>query len=310
MSNNSKIQEWEFTDYINSLIVRDESVDLEFKTASEGFPNSLWETYSAFANTDGGVIVLGVREKKNNLIVEGLTSEQIQQYKKRFWNEVNNPDCISFNLLTDKDIFEGEYEGKKLLLISIPRANRSQRPVYCTRNPFRGHTYKRNNEGDYKCTNEEVKRMIATCFSESSTNNDRLQHLLNMHPSDITKMLRNLCMEGFLISEGKGRGTLYQVNIKRPQNVATSEGNVATSKRAYVYETTKKHLSYNEIADLICNMTKDFLFLDEIASSIGRNVRYLNNRIIPRMIEEQRLERLYPDIPNHPKQKYRAKNNK
>ena len=161
MSNNSKIQEWEFTDYINSLVVRDESVDLEFKTASEGFPNSLWETYSAFANTDGGVIVLGVREKKNNLIVEGLTSEQIQQYKKRFWNEVNNPDCISFNLLTDKDIFEGEYEGKKLLLISIPRANRSQRPVYCTRNPFRGHTYKRNNEGDYKCTNEEVKRMIA-----------------------------------------------------------------------------------------------------------------------------------------------------
>ena len=86
-----------------------------------------------------------------------------------------------------------------------------------------------------------------------------------------------------VVSKGKSRGTLYQVNIKRPQNVATSEGNVATSKRAYVYETTKKHLSYNEIADLICNMTKDFLFLDEIASSIGRNVRYLNNRIISRM---------------------------
>ncbi len=34
---------------------------------------------------------------------------------------------------------------------------------------------------------------------------------------------------------------------------------------------------------------------------------YLNNRIIPRTIEEQRLERLYLDIPKHPKQKYKTK---
>lgn len=69
----------------------------------------------------------------------------------------------------------------------------------------------------------------------------------------------------------------------------------------------KKHLSYNEIANLICEIAKDFLCLEEIASSINRNVRYLNNRIIPRMIEEQRLEKLYLDIPKHPKQKYKTK---
>ncbi len=34
---------------------------------------------------------------------------------------------------------------------------------------------------------------------------------------------------------------------------------------------------------------------------------YLNNRIIPRTIEEQRLERLYLDIPKHPKQKDKTK---
>ena len=161
MNDNNKIQEWNFIDYINSLVARNESVDLEYKAASDGFPNNLWDTYSAFANTEGGIIILGVHEKKNHLLIEGLTAEQIQHYKKRFWNDINNPDCVSFNLLTDKDVVEGEYEGKKLLLIRVPRANRSQRPVYCTRNPFRGHTYKRNNEGDYKCTNEEVKRMIA-----------------------------------------------------------------------------------------------------------------------------------------------------
>ena len=72
----------------------------------------------------------------------------------------------------------------------------------------------------------------------------------------------------------------------------------------------KKHLSYDEIANLICGIAKDFLGLEDIAYLIGRNVRYLNNKIIPRMIEEQRLERLYPDIPKHPKQKYKAKDSK
>ena len=54
-------------------------------------------------------------------------------------------------------------------------------------------------------------------------------------------------------------------------------------------------------------MATDYLFLEEIATAVERNVRYLNNRIIPRMLEEQRLERLYPNVPNHPKQKYKAK---
>lgn len=180
----SNREEWNFTDYIDSLIQKEEDVDLEFKIAKDGLPNSLWDTYSSFANTDGGVIVLGVKEHKQQFTIEGLTKEQISQYKKDFWNQINNPDCVNENLLSDDDLYEGCYKNKELLLIYVPRANRVQRPIYRTRNPFGGHTFKRNHEGDYKCTDAEVRRMIADS-DESHPRDSRI--LSNYSMDDIDK---------------------------------------------------------------------------------------------------------------------------
>ena len=49
---------------LNHLESYRENNRIEAKRALSGFPHSVWETYSAFANTLGGVILLGVEEDK------------------------------------------------------------------------------------------------------------------------------------------------------------------------------------------------------------------------------------------------------
>lgn len=53
----------ETKDPIRELVGKGEPLEVEFKSARGGFPGSFWESYSAFANTNGGTIVLGVVEK-------------------------------------------------------------------------------------------------------------------------------------------------------------------------------------------------------------------------------------------------------
>ena len=151
---------------IESLTANDESVDVEFKTAKGGFPGSFWDTYSSFANTQGGTIVLGVKEKKGKFIFDGLTDEKIQRYIKNFWDCAHNKTHVSASLLKEDDIRVEKYKDNSIILFHIPRAARTQRPVFRTTNPYNG-TFKRNDEGDYKCTEQEVRRMFADADDSS-----------------------------------------------------------------------------------------------------------------------------------------------
>ncbi len=45
-----------------------ESNLIEFKKSRGGLSNSLWESYSAFANTNGGTIVLGIDEPQKKCV--------------------------------------------------------------------------------------------------------------------------------------------------------------------------------------------------------------------------------------------------
>ena len=130
----------------------------EVKKAKGGLPLSLWETYSTFANCDGGVIILGVKENKDgSWAVTGL--ENSAKLQKDFWDTVNNRNKVSVNLLTDGDVEAFEESGNVILVIHVPKAKREQKPVYINGNMFNG-TFRRNWEGDYHCNRSEVLAML------------------------------------------------------------------------------------------------------------------------------------------------------
>ena len=103
----------DFNEFLDDLLLKTESDDLEFKSAAGGFPESFWETYSAFANSDGGTIVFGVAEKKGKFYLDGLSDDLIAKYKRDVWNNLNNSSTISCNLLKSDDVQDVEYKGYK-----------------------------------------------------------------------------------------------------------------------------------------------------------------------------------------------------
>lgn len=102
----------------------------EVKKAEGGLPNSLWDTYSAFANCYGGVIILGVKENKDgSWRTTGLKNPS--KLKKDFWDAINNRKKVSINLLKDDDVETFSVAGTDnvIMVIWVPGAKREQKPI-------------------------------------------------------------------------------------------------------------------------------------------------------------------------------------
>ncbi|MCL2296654.1 MAG: putative DNA binding domain-containing protein [Methanomassiliicoccaceae archaeon] len=138
--------------------LNEEGASFEAKSASGGIPLSVWESYSAFANSFGGTIVLGLEETEDGrLLVKGI--KNTDKIVNEVWNTVNNPQKVSCNVLKSDDVKIAEHNGKKLVIINIPRADRHDCPIYIN-DRMNGGTFRRNGPNDYRCTKPEIAGMM------------------------------------------------------------------------------------------------------------------------------------------------------
>ena len=159
---------------IYNILNKGERVTLECKKAENSVPKSFGETYSAFANTNGGTVLLGVSEdmmekdKAKRYEVTGVNDAD--KICKDLWNTINSNEKVNINLLHNDDVQVANVDGKDIIVINVPRADYSTRPVYINNNLTRG-SFKRNHEGDYHCTEQELRMMVRDA---NEAGNDRM----------------------------------------------------------------------------------------------------------------------------------------
>lgn len=148
----------EYVEIMEKLLKDGESLEYEFKKSENVLSEDVWETYSAFANTNGGIIFLGIKEKNDRFTILGVNNAKAME--KQFFDCINNKNKVNTNIISNENVEILSIDNKNVIKITVPQASRREKPIYINNNPMTG-TYKRNHSGDYKCTEREIRRMFA-----------------------------------------------------------------------------------------------------------------------------------------------------
>lgn len=153
-----------------AVLAETEEVECKLAAGRDGqgqLPTDLWPTYSAFANGRGGCIFLGLKETARGFELVGLANPQ--KLRTDLFNQLNNPQKVSANLLDGDRVQIITIAGKQLLAIDVPSAGRKHRPVHINGNPLTG-TYWRSDQGDRLSDGDRVRRMLAEQMEDSRDN--------------------------------------------------------------------------------------------------------------------------------------------
>ncbi len=145
---------------LDNLDAAHEGQRLEFKEAATGLPNDLWETYSAFANTEGGLIVLGVCEDAATGKFSAAGVPDAQGTVASFWSSLRNPQRVDRDIMLYDGVGVECIAGKDFVVIDVPRAERGEKPVRVYDRHAKGFVaYVRRGDGDFKASDEDIRLM-------------------------------------------------------------------------------------------------------------------------------------------------------
>ena len=124
--------------------------DFEVKEAHSELPKNIWETVSAFANSSGGWIVLGVSQKGRKFEICGVeNSEKIEQ---DFTNTLRSKN--KFNVVINLKCKKYKIDGKIVLTFLI--SSSEQKPVFFN---ALANTFIRTASGDQRATEQEINAL-------------------------------------------------------------------------------------------------------------------------------------------------------
>ena len=139
------------------LLSLEEKISIEFKLGKDKIPSSLFETYSAFGNTQGGTIYLGIKENKEAPhSIEGVNNAK--QKRKQLFDVFNDKNKVSCCLVNDEDIEILSFDEGDIIKIHVKEADRFNKPVFI--NGDISNSFGRSDSGDYRLSEEKIQSMI------------------------------------------------------------------------------------------------------------------------------------------------------
>ena len=118
---------------IKEAVRKEEQVTVECKRAKAEVPKSIWATYSAFANTIGGLILHGVdenmQEKDMRKRYQIVGVDEPMKIITDFWNTLNS-DKVNENILLDHDVEVVNVDGVQIVCLHVPQADWRAKPIY------------------------------------------------------------------------------------------------------------------------------------------------------------------------------------
>lgn len=117
------------------------------------------ENYSAFSNTKGGIIYIGISLVEDTIISLMQKKEDLEIIKARVVTALSDSTKVNYNLISNKDFKIVEYDGYYVLVITIYQASYDYKPIYINNNMCTG-TFRRKNGQNYTCNKSEIESMI------------------------------------------------------------------------------------------------------------------------------------------------------
>lgn len=132
-----------------------DSADVEAKRAATALPRSVRETISAFQNTAGGVLVLGLDEAAGFAVVGVDDPAKIASDLACLCSDAMEPPVRPLIQIIELD-------GQHLVAAEIPALDRSLRPSYYRGEGMVRGSYLRVNDGDHRMSSYEVQMVVAS----------------------------------------------------------------------------------------------------------------------------------------------------
>lgn len=135
--------------------------EVEAKACAGGLSASIWDSVSAFANTNGGLLILGLSESDGFMPADGFRiDEVIAQFMSGC--SQSNPEAAKVSPIPPFDLKRDEYKGKPLLLIKIPELAQEMKPCYVKSKGLIGGSFKRIDDRDERLSSVEVYELKNT----------------------------------------------------------------------------------------------------------------------------------------------------